>query len=104
MFDSAIKLPLVQTPDGAVRVGKTRVTFLTVMDAYHSGAGAEEIVEQYPALDLADVYATIAYYLQNRAELDAYLAGARQQTQETYQAHRQPGLRARLEARLAQRK
>ena len=33
---------------------------------------AEEIVQQYPTLDLADIYTVIAYYLRNREDVDAY--------------------------------
>ncbi|MEO0869309.1 MAG: DUF433 domain-containing protein, partial [Cyanobacteria bacterium J06642_11] len=37
------------------------------------GATAEEIVEQYPSLQLADVYSVISYYLRRKTEVDAYL-------------------------------
>jgi uncharacterized protein (DUF433 family) len=67
-------LPLRQEVDGTVRVGGTRVTLDVIIGAFSRGATAEEIVQQYPALELADVYATIAYYLNNQAEVDVYLA------------------------------
>ncbi len=59
--------------NGVVRLSNTRVTLDTVIAAFWGGATAEEIVHQYPSLDLADVYAAIAYYLRNRTEVDAYL-------------------------------
>ncbi|MEA5468923.1 DUF433 domain-containing protein [Spirulina sp. 06S082] len=65
--------PLEITPDGVVRVGQTRVTLDTVIYAFLEGATAEEIVTQYPVLQLADVYLTIAYYLKHKTEVDAYL-------------------------------
>ncbi len=65
--------PLTVDPDGAVRVGKTRVTLDTVVRAFHDGATAEEIAQQYPSLALADVYAVIGYYLQRRGEEEEYL-------------------------------
>jgi len=37
------------------------------------GATAEEIVEQYPSLLLADVYSVISYYLRRKSDVDAYL-------------------------------
>ena len=45
----------------------------TVVAAFKEGAVAEEIVYQYPSLDLADVYAVLAYYLQHRLQVEAYL-------------------------------
>jgi uncharacterized protein (DUF433 family) len=56
-----------------VRIGKTRVTLQTVLYEFQNGACPEEIVHSYPTLRLADVYATIAYYLNHRTEVDEYL-------------------------------
>ncbi len=66
-------MPLRIDADGVVRVGRTRVTLDTVIAAFREGCTAEEIAEQYPSADLADVYATIAYYLRDRAAVEAYL-------------------------------
>ena len=66
-------VPLQTDPDGVVRVANTRVTLETVIGAFFDGASAEEIVYQYPSLDIADVYAVIAYYLRRRSDVDAYL-------------------------------
>jgi uncharacterized protein (DUF433 family) len=66
-------VPLVTDVDGVIRVGKTRVTLDTVIAAFQDGAAAEEITQQYPSLDLADVYSVIAYYLRRRAEVETYL-------------------------------
>ncbi len=65
--------PLTVDPDGVVRVGKTRVTLDTMVCAFHDGATAEEIAQQYPSPALADVYAVIGYYLQRRGEEEEYL-------------------------------
>lgn len=66
-------LPLEKNIDGVVLVGKTRVTLDTVITSFKNGATAEEIVCQYPVLNLADVYAVIGYYLKNQTETDLYL-------------------------------
>ena len=71
--------PLTIDADGVVRVANTRVTLDTVVAAFHHGATAEEIAQQYPSLMLADVYAVISYYLQRRAEVDAYVQQRREQ-------------------------
>jgi len=73
------KVPLVRDVDGVIRVGKTRVTLDTVISAFQEGATAEEIAQQYPSLDLADVYTVIAYYLRQRAEVEAYLRQRQEQ-------------------------
>lgn len=58
-----------------LRVGNTGVTLETVVWTFHAGASPEDIVDQFPSLDLADVYEVIAYYLRHREEVDCYLAG-----------------------------
>lgn len=63
-------------------IGGTRVTLETLLHSFLEGATAEEIVQRYPTLDLADVYATIGYYLHNREEIDNYLRQAEVETQQ----------------------
>ncbi len=66
-------IPLETTADGVVRISGTRVTLDTVVAAFNEGATAEEIVQQYPSLQLADVYSVISYYLREQSTVDAYL-------------------------------
>lgn len=68
------KIPLQEDATGTIRVENTRVTLDTVVLAFREGATAEEIAERFPAISLSGVYAAIAFYLQNRTEVDAYLA------------------------------
>jgi uncharacterized protein (DUF433 family) len=96
-------IPLEMNDDGVVLVGGTRVTLYTVVAAFEEGATAEEIVQQYPSLHLADVYAVIGYYLRRRPEVEAYL---RQRQQKASEVRRQnesrfdpQGVRDRLLAR-----
>lgn len=42
--------------------------------AYQRGMDGREILEQFPHVDLARIHAAIAYYLVNKAQLDAELA------------------------------
>jgi len=69
-----IDLPLRADRDGVVRVGTTRVTLETVVGAFDDGLGPEEIVQQYPTLEVSEVYAVISYYLQRRPAVQAYTA------------------------------
>jgi uncharacterized protein (DUF433 family) len=66
-------IPLREDSSGTFRVGNTRVRLDTVIYAFNTGHTAEEIVSQYPPLNLADVYAVIAYYLNNRQTVDEYI-------------------------------
>jgi uncharacterized protein (DUF433 family) len=66
-------LPLHTDRDGTIRVGQTRVPLETLVHAFNEGATAEEIAYRYPTLELADIYATITYYLRHRAAVDEYL-------------------------------
>lgn len=58
--------PLKMDEHGTIRVGDTRVTLDTVIGEYLNGASAEVIAGAYNTLSLADVYASIAYYLRHR--------------------------------------
>jgi uncharacterized protein (DUF433 family) len=66
-------VPMQIDANGAVRVGATRVTLESVVHAYREGNTAEEIVEQFPTLSLADVHAVIAYWLTHQIEVEEYL-------------------------------
>lgn len=69
----AFEHPLRLDSQGTIRVGRSRVTLDTVIESYQHGASPEVIAEQFPAVTLAEVYGTIAYYLQHQNRLDAYL-------------------------------
>lgn len=100
-------VPLRPDADGVVRVGGTRVTLDCVLSAYLDGESAEGIVERFPTLDLADVHATLAWFLRHRSEADAYLAQGRRAQDEIRVEARQrapaAGLRAQLLSRRPQR-
>lgn len=73
--------PLEMNSDGVVLVSKTRITLDTIVAVFKQGTTAEEIVHRYPSLQLADVYATIAFYLKHQQEVEAYLQQRQQQAQ-----------------------
>lgn len=96
-------IPLTVDAHGVLRVGNTRVTLDIVIAAFADGATAEEIVQQYPSLHLADVYSVIGYYLRHTAEIDAYLQQRREQREVIHQQNETRfdphGVRERLLAR-----
>jgi len=95
--------PIETDPQGVVRVAKTRVTLDTVVAAFLEGCMPEEIGEQYPSLQLSDIYLVIGYYLRHQDEVHAYLAERQQQAnavqQEAEQRFNPTGIRDRLLAR-----
>jgi len=58
-----------------IRIRGHRIGIETLLDEYLSNARTpEEIQHLYPTLRLADVYATILYYLENQDAVSRYLA------------------------------
>lgn len=100
---AAESIPLLTDPHGVVRVAKTRITLDTVVTAFLEGCTPEEIGEQYPSLQLPDIYLAIGYYLRHRDEVHAYLAERQRQSEENRQEVEQRfnpiGIRERLLAR-----
>jgi uncharacterized protein (DUF433 family) len=68
-----IRVPLKIREHGIYAVGDSRVSLDVVIREFHKGGDPRSIVDAYPTLQLGDVYAVIAYYLLNRAEVDQYL-------------------------------
>ena len=103
MSQTTTTVPLSQDQSGVLRVTGTRVSLDSVIYAFNEGATPEEIVQQYSTLDLKDVYAVISYYLQNRDEVEKYLAQRqverrelKKETESRFDPH---GIRERLLAR-----
>lgn len=67
-------VPLRMDKHGAIRIGRTRVLLELVIHAYHLGETPEGIVDSYPSLSPAEVYAVIGYYLANHEDIDVYVS------------------------------
>ena len=58
-----------------IRINGHRIGIESILYEYiHRGKTAEEIAERFPTLTLEQVYATILYYLHNKAAVSTYLA------------------------------
>ncbi len=66
-------LPLKVDADEVIRVGNTRVTLDTIVAVFNNGATPEEIIFQFPSLNLTDIYSVISYYLRNIEKVNSYL-------------------------------
>jgi uncharacterized protein (DUF433 family) len=73
--ETTMTVPLTTTEFGTIRVGLSRVSLDSIVYHFKQGATAERIAESFPSLDLADIYAVIAYYLANRESVEEYLRG-----------------------------
>jgi uncharacterized protein (DUF433 family) len=96
-------IPITKDTDDVFRVGNTRVTLETIVQVFENGKTAEEIAQQFPVLEQADIYAVNAYYLRHREQVKEYLQERaqltnemRQQTDRRYDAQ---DIRERLPAR-----
>jgi uncharacterized protein (DUF433 family) len=56
-----------------MRIDGTRVTVHQIVTCYQQGLTPEEIAEEYPHINLAQVYAALTYYHVNRDEVDREL-------------------------------
>jgi hypothetical protein len=96
-----------QRPDD-IRINGTRVGIESILTEYVCRQRTpEEIAEQFPTVSLEQVYATILYYLANRAQVGGYLHDhlewvikVRQEAEEhpSPAAQRLRALRAEIEA------
>lgn len=98
-----LQIPLRLEADGTLRMGLTRVTLDVVASSFEEGATPEAIVEQFPTLNLPDVYLVLGYVLKHPEELASYLEKRRVRADEfrrKAEARFNPkGLRDRLLAR-----
>jgi uncharacterized protein (DUF433 family) len=72
------------SPDD-IRIKGHRIGIDDVLEYFLDGYTPEEIAANLPTLSLEKIYATITYYLHNRAEIDAYLLRLRQWREQRYQ-------------------
>lgn len=85
-----ITVPIKTDERGRVCVSGTRVTLSSLIHAYLEEGTAQSVHEAFDTVPLADIHAVIAYFLNNREVVEAYL----KQQQITYER-----VRAEMEAR-----
>lgn len=98
------RVRIVTTPGvcgGRPRIDGHRVTVEDVaIWRERMGLSPDEIVSAHPSLSLSDVHGALAYYYENRGEIDAAIEEGRRFVAEQ-QAHAPP---SRLQQRFAERK
>jgi len=96
----------IQERDGDLYVGDSRVGVYSVIASWQQGYSPEEIQNGFPHLSLLDIYGTITYYLEHRAELDARFreVDARFARRKAEAETKNPEFYARMRERFAQLK
>jgi len=79
-----MKLPHFLETDahGLILLSGHRIGLHDVLHFYREGYSPEMILGEFPTLPLALVHRTIAFYLENQAEVDDYLTGERARVEE----------------------
>jgi uncharacterized protein (DUF433 family) len=72
---------------GRPRIAGTGVTVRRIVSWYQLGMSPEEIVDQIPHLNLAQVYAALTYYHANREEIDEDLAAEQAEAEALFQEY-----------------
>ncbi len=79
----------VEKRDNAYWITGTRVSLDSVVYAFLEGLSAETIITDcFPVLTLEQVFGALAFYLGNRAEIDAYLHNGEVEFESLRQASR----------------
>lgn len=83
---------LVKAPDicgGRLRIDGTRITVNQIVIWYKQGYSSEEIADQYPHVELSQVYTSLAYYHANKEEVETDLADEQKKVNRLEEAHLQ---------------
>lgn len=81
---------LVKAPDicgGRLRIDGTRITVNQIVIWYKQGYSPEEIADQYPHIELSQVYTSLAYYHANKKEIETDLVQEQREADQLEQAH-----------------
>ena len=96
--------PLREDEHGVIRAAGSRVTLDSLVALFDRGGTAEEIVQSFPTLALADVYAILDFVVRRRATVDAYLARRRGEDDKAREASERRAPSDDLHGRLVARK
>ena len=94
---------LAQDSHGYIHLAGHRIGLRHVVELYTDGYTPEMLHDHFPTLPLALIYKVIAFYLDNQADVDAYIRQSREAL-DRQAAEPQPGpdaaeLQRRMEAR-----
>jgi uncharacterized protein (DUF433 family) len=89
----------IEQREGNYFIRGSRVSLDSVVYGFLDGESPETIRDNFPTLTLEQIYGSLAFYLGNQAEIDAYLKkkGAAYEEARQSQSHVSAELRARIE-------
>jgi uncharacterized protein (DUF433 family) len=103
MTNLTLTTPLEVWEDGTIRVTNSRVTLDVIVRQFKTGATAEQIQEDFPSLNLREIYAVLAFYLEQSNFVEDYLKKQKAEARETVEFIEQnlptANLRASIRAR-----
>lgn len=94
-------VPLTMEDGQTLRIGGSRVTLDVVASAYRQGNSPEQIVEMFPTLHLADVYAVVSWMLRHEDEVNGYLRSREAQASQLREKLEAVGMAVDVRSRLA---
>jgi uncharacterized protein (DUF433 family) len=65
---------LTESSDGEITLTGHRIGLYHLVEHYNEGESAEMLAARYPTLPLSLVHKVLAFYLDNRSEVDSYVA------------------------------
>lgn len=90
----------IEEREGGLYVAGSRVSLASIVFAFQQGGSPETIRQNFPTLNLAQVYGAIAYYLNHPSESQSYLNGLHEKWNRLEAAAQEPaaGMQERLNA------
>jgi len=81
-----MKLPdfLTEVPFGEIRLTGHRIGLFHVVYDYNQGYSPEQLHEEFPTLPLDLINKVLAFYQENRAEVDAYMKRCQEEMDRRY--------------------
>lgn len=70
---------LMEDAHGEILLTGHRVALYHVVDRYNEGYSPEMLLGQFPSLSLALIHKTLAFYLENKADVDRHVAACREE-------------------------
>lgn len=104
-FNFPDSVPLVQLENGAVRVRDSRVTLETIVIRMRMGDTIERIHSGYPTVSTSQIKDILAWYFDNKADVDEYIRQIEEETERIFQRiESQPGYKKISREELLRRK
>jgi len=74
-----------------IRIKGSRIAIEHVIEEFNQGMEPRQLLERFPTLTLEEVYATVTYYLHNKAQVDEYNRRGEAVAEGYYQEYLQRG-------------